>query len=206
MGSLSWPNGDSEFGQWLRQSALDYGAARCCLLNGLFPGFVLAQQAVEKALKAYIRLKEPKWKRSKNDVGLIGVNPTHDLLIYAKKVDSLYPTLKLEASHSDILEKLSRWFEGKYPDGKSRVGSSSTSELEEVDKLLVPLLKNIPVDPGFRVRTGIYPALWGIAEVEDRGGVTFPEHIWLIRNNLTLEAHAKSMIDEIRSELGHNSR
>ena len=42
----------SVFLMFLYDADQDYVAARCCILNGLFPGFMLASQAVEKFLKA----------------------------------------------------------------------------------------------------------------------------------------------------------
>lgn len=192
------PNEDRDFAFWLRQAALDYGAARCCLLNGMFPGFVLAQQATEKLIKAYIRIVDVNWKPKRSDTCLPDVNPSHDLLIYARKADKHFPNLRLEEQHIDTLEKLSKWFEGKYPDGKSHPGNSSTSELAGVDVLLVPLFKDIPIAPEIKVRTGIYPALWSYTGLDER--IVFPEHAWLLKENVLLQHYMPPMIDEIRRE------
>jgi hypothetical protein len=44
----------------LRVAAQDYAAARCLLLNSLFEGHVLGAQAIEKFLKGYLLLNDPK--------------------------------------------------------------------------------------------------------------------------------------------------
>lgn len=60
------PHGrDRNAGYFFKQSAEDYAAARCCLLNGLFPGFVMAEQAVEKLIKGFILFMDPGFKPKK---------------------------------------------------------------------------------------------------------------------------------------------
>src|SRR3989344_8199280 len=45
----------------------DYVASRCCILNGLAPGFILASQAIEKILKAIIFLETKRQTGLKKD-------------------------------------------------------------------------------------------------------------------------------------------
>lgn len=192
-----------KFGNWLKQSAEDYAAARCCLINGMFPGFVLAQQAVEKTLKAYIQIIDPDWKASKKSGVLDDVTFSHDLLMYAQKVDKHYPSLKLQDNFGSLLELLSKCFEGKYPNGKSHPKIRSTSSLLEIDCFLVPLLKDIPIAAEVRVRTGIYPALWSSAGVDDRSPC--PEWVWLMKGNVVLQGCISEMVSEIRREIPYRT-
>lgn len=126
--------------QFLMQGAEDYAATRCCLLNGQFPGLYLAQQAVEKHLKATLMLAGET------------VGRTHDLHRLSERAEKLGLTLR---AHSETLSTLSRHWEEKYPD---RPGSrvTSTRELMGIDSLMAQMVDQIPMPgPYLRVATGV---------------------------------------------------
>jgi hypothetical protein len=47
----------NQYAMMIYVATSDYTAARCCILNTLFPGFMLASEAIEKLLKAFIFLE-----------------------------------------------------------------------------------------------------------------------------------------------------
>src|SRR5688572_6077528 len=59
---LAFAGNNREAGELYSSATEDYVAARCCILNGLFSGFPLGAQAVEKMLKAFILYKAPATK------------------------------------------------------------------------------------------------------------------------------------------------
>lgn len=151
-------------GGWTHQAVEDYAAARCCILNGRFSGFVLAQQAVEKLLKAYLICSRPgtsRWVGKGPGLSpkvLDEVNSGHDLLAHARLVDCDYPAMSIEHQHGDLLERLSRRFQAKYPDEPRQIGSTSGAELDELDELLVGLFLRLPIHANLRWRMGLFSA------------------------------------------------
>jgi len=68
------------------------------------------------------------------------------LVAHARLVDDTFPELNLFIlrDYQEIMEKLSYCFEGKYPDSKSALTSSTTAWLEDIDKLMVNLSLTLP--------------------------------------------------------------
>lgn len=159
---------------FLRQACQDYAAARCCLLNGLLSGFVFAQQAVEKVLKAYIFFADAKAKWR----GL------HDLKAAAQHVQALYPTIDL-AAHAWTIERLEVYYKNRYPDvpkSASDPTTSSTAELHAIDQLMVYLSISFPLPPRIKIATGILPAIYA----EHFGSGAWPEAHWVKANNIAV--------------------
>jgi hypothetical protein len=149
---------------WVLKAFQDYPASRCLLLNGLPSGFMLAQQAVEKLLKAFLRISHPNAHRF---VGLHGltqsalpVTPSHDLLAHAKLVESTFENVKLVSQYSWLLKELSLNFERKYPDSKAPQTSSTTEWLRSIDDLVIELATSIPLDIDIRWRCGVFLSAW----------------------------------------------
>src|SRR5436309_1486797 len=88
------------------QAREDYAAARCAVLNGHFSGFILAEQAAEKLLKAYVYM-------ALKTTGIPKLG--HRLGDALELVKDKYPHLNL-GRHQKILLRLQDYFEGKYPD------------------------------------------------------------------------------------------
>lgn len=195
------PNGDKTLGNWMYQAAEDYGAARCCLLNGLFAGFLLAQQCVEKLLKTYMRIVVPNWDRrmSKTFAPVLpDVTSSHDLVAYAKEVDAAYPSLDLLVSFEPLLARLSRRFEGKYPDTKAARGNADTGEVLELDELAILLFTQVGLPAKLKVRTGLYPLLWHLV---DPLQAVRPASTWVLQGNEALMARLPPLLQEIRDAL-----
>jgi len=85
----------SPIGFWLLKAFEDYAGARCLLLNDLPSGFLLAQQGVEKMLKAFLKTAYPDRKTFIGSKGLkateIRVNSSHDLVAHARLVEESFP-------------------------------------------------------------------------------------------------------------------
>jgi hypothetical protein len=134
---------------FVRAAAEDYIAARCCLLNSLLSGLVLAEQAIEKILKAYIYLQDP-------SIRLVSAE-LHSIELLATRVTAMFPQLTWPVEQS-FLEKLTLYFNTKYPDAKSEhPRSRSTAELISLDILFIYLCVELPFNPDLKGRIGIYP-------------------------------------------------
>lgn len=204
------PNGDRTLGYWIQASCNDYAAARCCLLNGLGSGFLLAQQAVEKILKFYVRCLHPTHPRRKYvgkgpgclSPGALPVHSEHDLVALAGIVDAGLPSLALVQRHEPILKRLSLRFEGKYPDSVAALGGYATSEFVEIDALMIPLLADIPVHPSLKWRLGIYVSCWRFVFPDER--TVFPWDTWLFVHNKAFLARRAELIDVVRNRPGQS--
>jgi HEPN domain-containing protein len=146
---------------WFLQVAThDYVAARCCLLNGLLSGFVLAHEAIEKLLKACIYLADPNFRP--------GASEEHRLEVLADHVHRLHPAVEFSEDELLYLKKLTTYFETKYPDAKvPRPSSVSTAELVQIDQLFVRLSFEIPLVPELKWRIGIFN-LVGADQAQER--------------------------------------
>ncbi len=130
----------------------DYVAARCCILNGLFPGFTLASQAIEKMLKACIFLESKKeLKRGHNPFELkeelkklkdYGLNKYDNLL---KKLYDHY----LARYHEDNVSR--------HEDGTS---GASSDELIEIDELYLEITNKLPMPDEVKYRTKFFADLF----------------------------------------------
>jgi hypothetical protein len=153
-------------GLWLLKAFDDYAGARCLLLNFLPSGFLLAQQGVEKMLKAYLKIAYPDRKIfiGKNGLkaGEIEVVASHDLVAHARLVEESFPQLNLKilADYQWLLEKLSYCFYGKYPDSGSSFASSTTAWLADIDSLMVRLSLSLPIEESIRWRVGLCFVAW----------------------------------------------
>jgi hypothetical protein len=153
-------------GGWVQKAFFDYASARCLLLHGLPGGFILAQQAVEKLLKAYLKIAYPDRNTFVGKRGLIpgeiGVCDSHDLVAHARLVDSYFLELHLNLlrEYYWLFELLSYLFDGKYPDSKTPTSPSDTRWLSDFDKLAVHLSFHLPIDEPDRWRAGVFHAAW----------------------------------------------
>jgi hypothetical protein len=155
---------NTPIGLWVHQAYQDYSGSRCLLLNHLPTGFVLAQQAVEKLLKAFLRISHPKTSKFVGKSGLtppvLPVAPSHDLLAHATLVEAHFPQIKLSSKYSWLLRELSLNFERKYPDSNAPHSSSTTEWLRSIDELVIELSLNVPIDVETRWRTGVFYSAW----------------------------------------------
>jgi hypothetical protein len=172
---------------WIHHAFKDYSACRCLLLNGLFAGFVLAEQAIEKMLKAYLYLRYPEGTKFVGKNGLtaqfLDVVPNHDLVALATLVERDFPAIHFEltSTHRPLLEELSYHFHMKYPDNQTPLRSATTETLFKIDTVMVKLSMNIPIEEKSRWRVGIFSAAW--SQILSDQAIS-PDSIWVREKNL----------------------
>jgi hypothetical protein len=189
---------------WVNKAFQDYPAARCLLLNGLPTGFVLAQQAVEKLLKAYLRISHPSASRHVGPKGIVPavlpVTPSHDLLAHASLVEANFPQVQISSQYSWLLRELSLNFERKYPDSPVPHTSSTTEWLRSIDELVVGLSLSIPLAPETRWRTGVFHSAWPLILT---GQPDPPWSVWVRDNNEAFQSALPQLRQVIAS--GHHA-
>jgi HEPN domain-containing protein len=166
------PHGrDCNAAYFFKQSAEDYAAARCCLLHGLFPGFVMAEQAVEKLIKAFIFFTDPSFKPKRGR--------GHDLPSLVTVMCSQYGHVSL-APYEKTIELLQSSYDRRYPDSETAPQSRMTAQLRDVDDLYIYLLDQSPITGDLRYQIGAWPHLYaaylGISKM--------PDPTWSIFDNL----------------------
>lgn len=126
----------------------DYTAARCCILNALFPGFMLASQAVEKSLKALIKFEGGDHKDFHNPFKL-------------KEILKTIRDYDLD-KYDDLLKKLSDHFKARYYDNTMdyKTNGASSEELVRIDNLWVTLKEKLPFPDEVKFRTKFFSDLF----------------------------------------------
>ena len=166
--------------QMIHNAVSDYIAARCLLVNGLFPGLVLAAQSVEKYFKGYILLLEPNKNTRKF---------AHNITDLKKEVQSL-KDFKLD-QFNDFLSRLEKHYLTRYPDNKNKSTSQSTGELIDLDELIIYLNENLPVPDEIKFRSGLYIKLF--VHLEHKLPTMIPEGHWVITNNQPINLIIKEL-------------
>ncbi|HET6842505.1 MAG TPA: hypothetical protein VFK06_12605 [Candidatus Angelobacter sp.] len=125
----------------------DYTAARCCILNALFSGFMLASQAIEKLLKAMIYLESHREMKS-----------CHDPFSLKEQLKSLrdYDLDKYDF----ILKKLYDHYQSRYHDNKTTGAGASSTELPDIDALWLELIHKLPVPDEAKYRIAFFDFLF----------------------------------------------
>jgi len=133
---------------FLYNADTDYEAARCCILNGLFSGFMLASQAVEKFLKALIVFK---CKKVKN------IHDPFKLKECLKKVEN-YDIDR----YDDLLKKLSDHYKARYYNNKAdyQTNGACSGELVDLDNLWISLKEKMPFPNEVKFRTKFFSDLF----------------------------------------------
>ena len=128
----------------------DYVAARCCILNGLFPGFMLASQAIEKSLKALISLECGKIKIKFEDLH----NPF--------KLKEILKKDTVLDKYDGLLKKLSDHYKARYSDNKMdyKTNGASSEELVDLDDLWMFLKEKLPLPNEVKFRTKFFSDLF----------------------------------------------
>ncbi len=151
----------------------DYVAARCCIINGLSSGFVLASQAIEKNLKACICLE------SKDKISMI-----HDVY-KLKEILKKYKDYKLD-KYDEILKKLSDHYNARYHDNLLKYGTngSSTDELNDIDKLWVEIKEKLPIPKENKYKTRFFSDLL-------EPNKYYKDEFWLKEHNKAIKSKIK---------------
>ncbi len=173
----------------MHQATSDYVGCRCCLLNGVFSGFELGAQAVEKHLKAM----------------LLFAHPNSNVRSFSHKLPSLVETVHEKAiadlsKHSVTIQKLEGHYQARYPDNPRANNSSSTEELALIDVLIMEILEKMPVPYEVLLNSGVYAR--AIASSDRR--VVFPDEHWLLLQNVILQTRVPVLLQQKKEWLLHN--
>jgi hypothetical protein len=125
-------------------AGFDYFACRCCVLNGLHPGFRLASEAVEKLLKAFIYLATGAKSKLKG-------NDRHNPYRLKQELTAANPDPKLD-TFDDLLKKLYDHYQSRYFDNPTTGRGASGGELDEIDDLFVYLIEALPMPDEVKYR------------------------------------------------------
>lgn len=146
----------------------DYVSARCCILNGLFSGFSIASQAVEKLLKAMIFLESG--IQIKNNItwgsGKIDKNVGHNPFLLKERLKEIkdYQIDKYDS----ILKKLYDHYLNRYHENKPIYGTNgaSSEELVQIDELWFDLVDKMSMPDEVKYRMKFF------------GELLEPNHFW----------------------------
>lgn len=168
-----------------RTATDDYAAARCCLLNRLFMGFVLAAQAFEKYLKGAILLKEPECIVRKHG---------QKLRILLAEVEGRIPEMKDLHKYDETIDRLDKHYNARYSDNENQLQSKTTEELVQIDELLFFTNDLIPLPREIKMcTTGFFSTICAHCFQ----GVSVPflsaEEFWLTKNNRALSPTLKKL-------------
>src|SRR3989339_594459 len=156
-------------------SSIDYPAARCLILNGLFPGFVLACQAIEKILKAAIFFES-------GFVNLRGWNNSekHNPFLLKEELKK-YRNYKLD-KYNDFLKHLFSLYQKRYSNNPivSKKGGSS-DDLILFDEVYLKIAIKIPITKTAKKRTKLFVDLF-----DKNVNKYWNDGFWIRKRNRTL--------------------
>lgn len=159
----------------VKTAVSDYAACRCCLLNGLFTGFVLGSQAAEKMMKAVLLIHNPSTNPKNFGHGLAGLRTE----IEAENLMDL-------SSHRHTIEKLDHLYQRRYPDNLVSNYTASNSECKDIDSFIMQIVEDYAVPLEIKLSSGVYSAVinavYSIGDVEH----PVPESKWLLTKNSRL--------------------
>jgi hypothetical protein len=151
----------------------DYFACRCCILNGLFCGFRLASEAVEKLLKAFIFLQTGARSTLKG-------RDRHNPYLLKKELTALRPDKNLD-TYDDLLQTLYDHFLSRYYDNPTTGKGASGEELPLVDELFLYLVESLPMPDEIKYRSAFFAHL---CEENDRK--YWRNYYWAMERNEVL--------------------
>lgn len=166
----------------------DYVAARCCILNGLFAGFTLASQAIEKLLKAIIYLETGEEMKRWHDPYKLKEK------LKEKKdynLDNFDTTLKKLYDHY-----LSRYHEDNpriHSDGTS---GASSEELKSIDELWFTLVEKLPMPDEVKYRMAFFADLFETHPYWLNG-------VWLTKNNFAFDKRQITLLENYTKVYQH---
>jgi hypothetical protein len=173
----------------MHQATSDYVGCRCCLLNGVFSGFELGAQAVEKYLKAM----------------LLFAHPSSNVRNFSHKLPSLVKNVQEKgiadlSKHSVTIQKLEGHYQARYPDNPRSITSSSTEELAMIDVLIMEILEKMPIPYEVLLNSGVYAR----AITSSDRTVVFPDEHWLLLHNIILQTRVPFLVQHKKEWQMHN--
>ena len=139
---IEFNRANREAGEFVIAATDDYAACRCCLLNGLFPGLRLGAEAIEKYLKAFVLYGDPSLKVK---------NYLHSIKDLASVASSLEPRFD-SVRFGHVIDRLETHYRHRYPNVPDFKLDASTSELLEIDEIVLHISECLPIPevPKFR--------------------------------------------------------
>ena len=158
----------------------DYLASRCCILNGLFSGFRLASEAIEKILKAFIFLQTGAKSTLKG-------KDRHNPYLLKEELTASRPDSTLD-SHDDLLLTLYEHFLSRYHDNPTSGKGASGEELPRIDELFLYLVETLPMPDEAKYRSAFFTDL---CEENDRR--YWRNYHWAMESNEALQKKMPSI-------------
>ncbi len=157
----------------------DYIASRCCILNGLSSGFVLACQAIEKILKSFIYLETGEETKLKG-------NDKHNPFKLKEELSKV-KNYKLD-KFDTFLKKLFDHYQCRYYNNRTPGKGSCSSELYEIDKLWVYLTEVLPIPDEVKYRLNFFAELF-----DENSKKYWLNYYWAEKNNKALTKKIQEM-------------
>ena len=161
----------------------DYVACRCCLMNGIFSGFRLASEAIEKYIKAFILYKEPPYPVK---------NYLHDIKKVASAATNLEPSFNPTQHFGDIIDQLELHYHLRYPRDTYPPYSASAAELAQIDELVLYLYESLPIPEVAKFRNDGY--FFAVCCPWSPPIHFNPDKDWMQRQNVALDRVRSSLI------------
>lgn len=163
----------------------DYIATRCCILNGLFSGFILASESIEKQLKALALFNKKKLSNS------------HDPFMLKKELQKeVLNKYKSLNKYDSLLKKLSDHYRSRYYDNdmKYETNGASAEELIEFDYLWFELKEMLDIPNIVKFRTKFFVDLFDHSEYST-------DVFWITKDNKILQYKKKQLEKEFRDAM-----
>lgn len=173
----------------------DYIASRCCFYNSLTEqSYVLACQAIEKALKATLLCLNP-------NENLLKFN-NHKLIPLINRIES-FGNYNFQ-NHLKIASKLWETYEMfRYPDNKlkgiyKRYSYGEEDEMDLIDSFFLELIELIKIPNEVKFRSGLYVSLCNDTIYENINQQKYWENqkYWITHRNKTLANKVKELKDK----------
>jgi len=163
----------------------DYVAARCLILNAFSPGFVLACQAIEKILKAFIYLETREELKK-------GHNPF-------ELKEKLKKTKDYELDKYDtLLCYLYDYYRRRYYEDRRLKRGASSKELYEIDDLWIYLIETLPMPDEVKYRMKFFSDLF-----DDDSRIYWHSYEWIMQDNKALVLKIAGMEKRYKEVLQH---
>ena len=167
----------------------DYAACRCCLLNGLFSGFAVAAETVEKYLKAFLLFVDPSINVKKEY--------NHGIEKLANKAAELRPEFKVR-QFNNVIDRLKQHYINRYPNDLKYELGATTAELLGIDEFVLYIYDSLPVPEAVKFRTYGYFFFASCPWVP----AICPTKEWIERNNAALARVHDSLLQRYKAMEG----
>jgi hypothetical protein len=175
----------ADAGEFVVAATDDYMACRCCLLNGLFPGFRLGAEAVEKYLKAFVLYGDPSLDIRKYN---------HRIKDLASVASSIEPHFN-STQFGHVIDRLETHYRHRYPNVPGFRRDASTAELIGIDEIVLYICDCLPVPELPKFRNYGYFFFVCCSWTPPLG----PHKKWLEQENVALQRVKTSLVQRYRA-------